>query len=72
MGLFSSGKRKKVGCWIEHAHLFSGSTYECSLCHRSYKATSGRCPGCGAEMRKGKYDPQWVDELEMMDAIFDD
>jgi hypothetical protein len=30
------------------------------------------CPHCGAKMRGSKYDPQHIDELEMMDLIFGD
>ena len=60
------------GYWIEHDHLFSASTYECSVCHASFKKRTAKCPGCGADMTKGKDVPQWVDELEMMDAIFGD
>ena len=72
MGFFGKSKKMDTGCWIEHEHLFSGSTYECSLCHGSFKKRTEMCPRCKAEMRKGKYDPQWVDELEIMDAIFGD
>ena len=73
MGLFKSNDNKrKTACWIEHAHLFRGSTFECSACHTVFKERTKNCPRCGAEMKKGKYDPQWVDELEMFDAIFDD
>jgi hypothetical protein len=30
------------------------------------------CPNCGSPMGGSKYDPEWVDEIEEIDAIFDD
>lgn len=71
MGLFF-GKRAKRGCWICHEHLFSGDSYECSLCHCSFKKRTATCPGCGAEMTSDKYDPNWVDELEIFDMLLGD
>ena len=34
--------------------------------------TSAPVAKCKASMSGSAYDPQWVDELEMLDAIFDD
>ncbi len=30
------------------------------------------CPVCGAKMKKGKYEPFWVDEAEGLSALLDD
>lgn len=68
MGLFS----KKNGRWIKREHLFSRDDYECSCCHSVFRSPSGTCPKCKASMRGSSTDPQWVDTLEMLDAIFDD
>ena len=71
MGLFF-GKRAKRGCWICHEHLFSGDSYECSVCHRQFKRRTKNCPHCGADMTSDKYDPQCVDELAIFDMLLDD
>lgn len=70
MGIFSN--KKKKGHWIKEAHLFRSDVYICSVCKSKFPKTSKTCPKCGVEMVSEKYDPQWVDELEMLDAIFDD
>lgn len=69
MGIFS---KKKAGHWIKEAHLFRSDVYICSACGAKFDKTSKTCPKCGIEMKSEKYDPQWVDELETLDAIFDD
>ena len=56
--------------WIEHAHILRSDYYECSNCHVEARSMTANCPKCGARMMKSEYDPQWVDELEMFDAIF--
>ena len=30
------------------------------------------CPNCGVPMKESKYDPSWVDEIALMDAIIGD
>ena len=35
----------------------------------AYKKSTPVCPSCGAVMKNVKYDPMWVDELEI---LFDD
>jgi len=65
-------QKENKASWIEHAHLFRSDTYECSHCHSKYKTRTKICPNCKFLMTDGKYDPQWIDELEMFDAIFDD
>ncbi|MBP5159656.1 MAG: hypothetical protein ILP10_05090 [Lachnospiraceae bacterium] len=63
---------KKSSRWIEHDHLFSQTEYECSNCGYRCDKPYVTCPNCGADMNGSKYDPQWVDEVEMMDMFFDD
>ena len=58
--------------WIKRTHFFSSDKYECSSCGRQFDRPSAACPGCGAAMRGSQYDPSWGDEVEMLDAIFDD
>lgn len=70
MGIF--GKKDKKGYWTRKARLFRADVYECSVCRGGFAKMTAKCPKCGARMTKSKYDPQWVDELEMWDAIFDD
>jgi len=73
MGLFSSKKKQQnTARWLCQTHLFGADTFECSACHKVYKKRTETCPGCGALMVKDKYDPQWVDELAALDAIFED
>ena len=62
----------KSARWIRHSHLFSADDYECSVCHARFKMPHGACPNCHTPMKGAKYDPSWVDEMEMFDAIFDD
>ncbi|MBO4637103.1 MAG: hypothetical protein J5685_08165 [Clostridiales bacterium] len=69
MGLFGS---KKKGYWIKEERLFRSDSYVCSVCKKRFSKASSTCPSCGAVMTKTKNDPGWVDDLEMIDAIFDD
>ncbi len=71
MGLLG-GKSSKSGYWIQHTHLFRADVYECSLCGSGSKKPLKNCPRCGARMKKSKYDPQWVDEIEIWDVITGD
>lgn len=71
MGIFGKN-HNKTGYWTQHAHLFKGDIYECSVCHYLAKKPYKNCPKCNARMKRSKYDPQWIDELEMLDAIFCD
>lgn len=72
MGIFGKSNKQKTGYWIQHAHLFRSDAYECSVCHNNARKAMKNCPACGARMKRSKYDPQWVDELEFLDAILDD
>lgn len=58
--------------WIRHTHLFRSDDYECSACRARADKPYGACPKCGAPMNGTRHDPSWVDEMETLDAIFDD
>ncbi len=58
--------------WIKRTHLFKRDEYECSVCKYKTDKPHKVCPGCGRTMNGIKYDPSWVDEAEIIDAIFDD
>lgn len=58
--------------WTRHTHLFQKDEYACSVCHRISDKPNKICPNCGSPMKGSKYDPSWVDEMETLDAIFDD
>ena len=62
----------KTARWIRHTHLFARDDYECSACGTRASKPYRVCPRCGAPMKGARYDPSWVDEMEMFDAIFDD
>ena len=58
--------------WIQKTHLFDSDEYICSACRYSAPKPANVCPNCGSIMEKCKYDPNWVDEFEMMDSILED
>ena len=61
----------KSARWIKRTHLFKADEYICSACGARCPRAFRTCPGCGAAMKKTKYDPYWVDEIENMDAFWD-
>ena len=63
---------KKSAHWIQKTHLFRRDEYECSACALRTDRPFKVCPNCGLPMKGSKYDPSWVDEMEAIDAIFDD
>lgn len=69
MGLFTDSK---TGYWINEAHVFKADEFICSKCRKSFVRMTPECPGCGARMKKSRYDPKWIDELEAYDALFED
>ena len=70
--LMGMKNRDRQGHWIHHARLLRVDYWECSVCGAVVDRPAAKCPKCGSGMHGEKYDPQWVDELEIMDAIFDD
>ena len=62
----------KTGYWTGGAKLFAADEYVCSSCGYKGKKMLPVCPRCNARMKGSKYDPKWIDELEILDAIFDD
>ena len=58
--------------WIRRTHLFRRDEYVCSACKTLADEPVAVCPACGAVMNGERYDPSWVDEMEMFDAIFDE
>ena len=69
MGIFGSGK---TGYWKHEAHMFKADEFICSECGSGFGKMSSQCPRCKARMKKTKYDPKWIDELEAYDALFED
>ena len=73
LGSSTGGNNKhKTGSWTQKTHLLRADEYICSNCGRSISKPRRTCPHCNAEIKKTKYDPSWVDEAEMMSALFDD
>jgi Zn finger protein HypA/HybF involved in hydrogenase expression len=66
------GKPVKRGYWKVQEHLSGDATFQCSRCKGVFQNREAFCPKCHSENKKVSYDPVWVDEIEMMDAIFDD
>ena len=58
--------------WIQRTHLVRKDEYECSDCGFKADKPYRLCPRCNTAMNGSKYDPSWVDEMEVFDAIFDD
>ena len=64
--------RHKTGSWTQKTHFLRADEYICPNCGRSTAKPRRTCPYCSTEIKKTKYAPSWVDEAEMMSAIFDD
>lgn len=63
---------KNSAHWIRHTHVFRSDEYECSNCGNTVAKPKKTCPNCGCTMRGSKGDLGWVDEMEAIDAFFDD
>ena len=63
---------KKTAKWIQRTHFFRADEYECSECGEIADKPYRECPCCSARMKGGRYDPSWVDELELLDEMLDD
>jgi len=66
------GVKKETAYWIQRTHISRADEYVCSSCGRCFKKPYSHCPNCGLKITKTKYDPNWVDEVETMDAMFGD
>ena len=64
--------RKIIAQWVQHAHIFHMDEYECSACGYKTEKPTKTCPHCRAKMKDSKYDPKWVDEMELIDSILDE
>lgn len=65
-------KNQRKARWIQKTHLFRADEYVCSACGHTGRQPAPVCPNCNCSMKNGKYDPTWVDEIEMFDAFFGD
>ncbi len=62
----------KRSFWILHEHLCSPDEYQCASCGRNWEESSRFCPFCGAEMKRVKVEPDYVEEYEILDILLDD
>ena len=62
----------KAAYWTQRTHLLRPDEFICSACKRGCNKPLRICPSCGAQMKKAKYDPSWVDEAEGLSALLDD
>ncbi len=58
--------------WIRKTHLFRRDEYICSNCGFRSAKPYVECPNCDEPMGRTRNDPNWVDELEEIDAMLDD
>lgn len=58
--------------WIRRTHVFRGDEFVCSACGAVAGRAKRLCPKCGAVMKGVKSDHGWVDEMEAIDAFFED
>ena len=65
-------KKEETAHWIQRTHLFRADAYVCSFCMASFPEPYEICPSCGKVMKKTKYEPSWVDEMETLSAFFED
>ncbi len=63
---------KKTAHWTRRTHVFRKDEFECSACKARFEKPYKVCPKCGRMMKGSKYDPSWVDEMEMIDMVLDD
>lgn len=70
-GAAMRGRFVKPARWTRRTHLFSADQYVCSVCGAVSRKAFKTCPNCGSLMKKTKYDPHWVDEIENADAFLD-
>ncbi len=66
------GAKARQGYWLVKEHMDGTDSWQCSECRSVFRSGADVCPNCGAENRRVRRDPAWVDELEGFDAMFDD
>ena len=59
----------KTARWTRRTHLFRQDEFICSGCGASCGKPEQTCPKCGAKMKDTKYDPSWVDEIELFNIL---
>ena len=64
--------KRKTAHWIRRTHILRKDEYECSACGKRTDKPGKVCPYCGVPVKGSKYDPSWVDEMEMIDAVLED
>lgn len=62
--------KQRTAHWIQKTHLFRSDEYICSACNYKAKKAERLCPGCSSIMKNCKYNPNWVDEIEMAELLF--
>lgn len=70
MNLF--GKKSEGPVWVQKTHVLKSDEFVCSACGYSVKKPVKICPKCKAAITGIRYDPSWVDEMEMIDMFLDD
>ena len=58
--------------WICHTHILKDDEYECPICGFVTDMPYRTCPGCGSQMNEKNSDLNWIDEIEIIDAVIDD
>ena len=72
MGLFKIFGGRKTGYGTQKTHILRNDEFICSVCRRSSRTPAKICPYCKSSMtaKRPKYDPTWVDEIELLDELF--
>ena len=68
----SKSDEEKTTYWIKQNHLFGPPTYKCHACKSVVDKPEDVCPMCHARVVDKKEDPVWVDEISVIDSIFDE
>lgn len=58
--------------WVRHSYLFKEDEYECSDCRAVFDRAYDVCPSCGEVMGRTKYDPEWMEEMALLDELLGD
>ncbi|MBQ0026561.1 MAG: hypothetical protein KBS79_04240 [Lachnospiraceae bacterium] len=63
-------KNNRNSYWIQRTHIFRSDEYECASCGCKSSKPFKTCPSCYRSMSGSDYDPTWVDEIDIMDDLF--